>query len=410
MKCRVSNPCSVVSLMLMLVIASAVRAQTLRLGDFEVPAQPVLQVVYKGTTIIERDSWDLAAFPDGGIVVSPDGQGFTYLFEANGNSFRREVCLTDGGLEITASMRAANLFGRNPDNLYAYEFLMPPRLFTGQRPFAVYGRQDKYNGRTFDLSRPIGVGESYSGRFRHMSFKVGADTVNLDMSPMGPPLGYTTNHDLSYGARPTMSDGLFALRFYRFVSHFGGDLTCKTVIRIGENDYHNHHHLQVGHYTAPFEHERSIDFTTGAESVGFTPCADAAFDMERGFGWKSGDVRVQSFGQGGPLKRDAAVGFHPAEFQVALRPGFYLLNYVLYNPIRAVGTFSVSIDGKPALESVFAGKGQLRYLSATFYADSATTVIGFDGDWQVNALEFTPVFHKTEDFSISRPFWNMTGR
>lgn len=391
----------------LLLLASQACSETLKLGDFEVPMQPVLQLSYNGTALIHHDAWDIAGLEGGRIVKSPDGKGFTYSQQSSADTFRREVYLTEDGLEITGHIHVENLFGRQPDNLYAYQIRMPPALFDGQKPFAVYGRQDKYNGRTFDLSRPLQAGESYSGRFRHLAFKVGPETISFDMSPMGPPLGYTANHDLSYGPRPARDGEFFTLKFYRFVSHFGGDMTFKTVIRVGEDDYYRRHHLQVGHYTVPFEHERSIDFTAGVTMEGFTACGGSPFDAQRGCGWKSGDIKMLHFSTGGPLKSQAAAGFHPAHFQVALRPGFYLVNYVLYNPSRAVGPFSVSIDGKPALENAFANKGQLRYLSASFYADSPITTVTFDGDWQVNAIEFTPVFHKTEDYQITRPFWNM---
>jgi hypothetical protein len=391
----------------LLLLAPRANAETLKLGDFEVPVQPVLQVSYKGKLLMHHDSWDIAPLVDGGVTVSHDGRGFSYTQRTDGNTLRREVYLTDDGLEITGHIHVENLFGRQPDNLYAYHMCMPPDLFDGQKPFAVYGRQDKYSGREFDLSKPLGPGESYSGRFRHLAFKIGADTINLDMSPMGPPVGYTVNHDLSYGARPTRDGEFFALKFYRFVSHFGGDLTFKTVIRVGQDDYYRHHHLQVGHYTVPFGHERSIDFTAGAEVEGFTPCDGSASDAQRGYGWRSGVVRMLSFPSGGPLKSDAAAGSSRAEFEVSLKPGYYLANHTLYNPNRAVGPFSLSIDGKPVLENAFANKGQLRYLSASFYADSPITTVTFDGDWQVNAIEFTPVFHKIEDYLIKRPFWNI---
>ncbi len=401
-----SLECGVAALLL-LASLRAVCAESMRLGDFEAQVAPVLRLSYKSATLIDHDAWTISGLEGGRIEKDPGGRGFSYSQEEGGNRFRREIYLTQDGLEITASMHVENLFGRQPDNLYSYDLCMPPSLFEGRKPFAVYGRQDKYSGREFDLSKPIGPGESYSGRFRHLALEVGSETINLDMSPMGPPLGYTTNHDLSYGARPARSGEFVALKFYRFVSHFGGDLTLKIVIRAGKDDYYSHHHLQVGHYTVPFEPERSINFTTGAEVQGFVSCGASAFDAQKGFGWKSGEARMVIFPTGGPLKCDAASGLRPAEFQVSLRPGYYLLNYVLYNPNRGIGPFSVTIDGRTALEKVFANKGQLRYLSASFYAEKPETVIGFDGDWQVNALEFTPVFHRTEDYSIKRPFWNM---
>ncbi|GEM_PF-6661093 len=396
-----------VRLLAVLLLASQAYSETLRLGSFDVSVQPVLQVTYKGTLLIDHDRWDIADLQGGLITKCPDGRGFTYCQESNGNTVRREVYLTEDGLEITGSIHVENLFDRGMANFYAYSLCMPSDLFQGQKPYAVYGRQSKYEGRAFDLSKEIGPDECYSGRFRHLAFKVGSETINLDMSPMGPPLGYSTNYDLSYGARPARDGRFFALKFYRFVSHFGGDLTFKTVIRVGDGDYYRHHNLQNGHYTVPFEHERSINFTSGLEVDGFAPCDASGFDAQRGYGWKSGEVRMVAFNFGGPLKCDGAAGSDPAEFQVSLRPGYYLLNYILYNPNRAVGPFNVSVNGKQVLKDVFANKGQLRYLSVSFYPDDPVTTISFDGDWQVNALEFTPVFHKTEDFSIKRSFWNM---
>ena len=397
-----------------LLLCSAVHAETIDAGPFSVDIQPMLSVRYNDTVLFsgeraailrsggfrKTEPSPVGAVEDG--KVTRDGNTLTLIARKGRNVLRREVMIKADALHLTYEL---TVFGSTGGTHLRYELLTPNATLEGV-PYALTKGLLRRPRTTSDQVFAFEKVKPFKYLFQtglYLNFKSPKLPCTIDFDPMGPWVGIS-NYGENWSTSP-YHDGEFT-HFTMFASgaRNGGIFTGKVIVRPGNAPYETIHPNDALSYTTDFPVALAVNFTDSD--------THERYQMVDATAWKNPqNVRIVPRATGGLLRRDFAAPIPGTvtdnALELKLRSGLYLLTLNIYDAKTDTGPFDLfSADG-PLLQNVSIPRGQYWNKTVPLRSRDGTAELRFNGNWKINALTAQKILNEEEDFLFEQPYWNM---
>lgn len=175
------------------------------------------------------------------------------------------------------------------------------------------------------------------------------------------------------------------------------------------------HPFVLMNYRNAFEKVARIDFSAAPpprksswRAAGTTP-----YQKKRGYGWlgATSNLELAPSELNEPIYGQSVGSRSKGTFRVDLPPGHYYLTLNFGHPERPVGPLRVSVNGQTRINRLALAPGRFKaeVLWITSLQDHlAIELEGLEGAaWQLSALTASALGTLNEDFTLTRPWWNL---
>jgi hypothetical protein len=398
------------SIVIVMLFAGVVRAETIDAGPFSVDVAPTLtvrcneQVLFCGdrTAILtSRGFRKSEPSPTGSIEagqVIRDGNVVTMIARQGRNSLRREIMVTADAVHITYEAR---VFGGTGGTHLRYELLSPNETLQGV-PYRLTRGLMRRPRTTTDEVFAFDKVEPFKYLFQtglYMAIDSPKFDCTLDFNPMGTWQGIN-NYGESWNCAPYHDGENLHWTMFCSAASNGATFSGKIIIRPGGEPYETFHDNIAMSYTTDFPVEMALNFTDSDTDATYVACPPNR--------WRNAeDIRIVPRATGGLLRRDFATSDGEGVLDLALRSGQYLVTLNVYDAKEDTGPFSVASDDGVLLENIVVPRGEYWNKTVPLRSRDGKTELRFNGKWKINALTAQLILRENEDFLFERPYWNM---
>ena len=395
------------------VFATEFRVEELSGGNFrilygnEVVVDSILTFVTNNPPGEKRKN-TRTALPDG-------GHAWNLWSEEPHSSFRTEIAVNGSGSEVEITfMTEAPAYAPDVTAGKTIQLILPFESWKGKTIEGYIGRATAEVRKKGVVADNTPDGMLLGADWRFLCVTDGKNPGFLfDFNPVGPG-------DFISIYREGALRGLWkVLRRKDQIQMIGGSVLLPhggftgakiRICRGGMKDYDRLHAMRKFFYTQHLDPELLLSFGADRRGKEYTSADTAVWKKGKRYGWVSkSPLKRRNSGKPGALY--SAVSGQNAVFRIeGLRPGFWFLTLSSGNSTGTPNQFSISCNGKTAVEKTTVAPGELLVTTLPLHIDSrGCAELRFDGSFLLSTLAAQFLMADAEDFSIRRGPWASDG-